>query len=76
MTPVEENATAHDQTTKPNVEWKMPGNHATIVQQQIESLMRSKYGGHPGNNNSLHKHCQSINKELNRQQQSFRKSFS
>ena len=52
MTPVEENGTAHDQTTKPDVDCKMAANHSICVQQlkqEIKNLMRSKDYGHPGN---------------------------
>ena len=52
MTPVEENGTGHDKTTKPDVDWNMAGNHSICVQQlkqKIKNLMRSKDYGHPGN---------------------------
>ena len=52
MTSVEENGTAHDQTTKPDVDCKMAGNHSICVQQlkqEIKNLMRSEDYGHPGN---------------------------
>ena len=52
MTPVEENGTVHDHMTKPESDEKMAENYSIIAQQvkeEVEKLMRSKYGGHPGN---------------------------
>ena len=56
MASVEENGTAHDQTTKPDVDWKMTGNLSIIVQQlkqEIENL-KSKVDEHLGKSLSLH----------------------
>ena len=50
MTPVEENATAHDHMTKPELDEKIAENFiAQQVKEEVEKLMRSKYSGHPGN---------------------------
>ena len=55
MTSVEENGTAHDQTTEPDVDWKVAGNDSIFVQQlkrEIEN-MKSKFDEHLGNSLSF-----------------------